>query len=176
MPFSAMGIGTECFRRKLSMKPASSSAVTSVSIEVAPGDLLDRVSILEIKTARITSESALRSVRVELASLRAARDGRIVSTAELEQLTAELRHVNEKLWELEDAVRASEAAKDFGPKFIASARAIIHTNNRRAALKQAINRMLGANFQDEKSFPLPDPDLAELANSLSVLGETKRQR
>jgi hypothetical protein len=139
----------------------ASSAVTSVSIEVAPGDLLDRITILEIKEERIAAESALRSVRFELASLRAARDGRIPSTPELDRMTAELRQVNEKLWDLEDAVRESEAAKDFGPKFIEAARSIIHTNDRRAALKQAINRILGANFQDEKSFPLPDPALGD---------------
>ena len=156
--------------------PRAVTSVTSVSIEVAPGDLLDRISILEIKAQRLTAESALRSVRVELASLRAACDGRIGSTPELGQMTAELRQVNEKLWDLEDAVRESEAAKDFGAKFIASARAIIHANNRRAALKQALNRMLGANFQDEKSFPLPDPTLEEPASSLSVLGETKGKR
>lgn len=141
------------------MKQNASSAVTSVSIEVAPGDLLDRISILEIKAQRITSESALRSVRRELASLRAARASRIPPTPELDGMTAELRQVNEKLWDLEDAVRESEAAQDFGAKFIESARAIMHTNDRRAALKQAINRMLGAGFQDEKSFPLPDPNL-----------------
>lgn len=65
--------------------------------------------------------------------------------------------VNETLWDLEEAVRRCEAAKDFSAEFIKSARSIIHTNDRRAALKQAINRMLGASFQDEKSFPLPDP-------------------
>lgn len=170
-----MGIGTKCFRRKLSMTQNASSAVTSVSIEVAPGDLLDRISILEIKAERITSESPLRSVRAELASLRASRDDRIVSTPELDRMTAELRQVNGQLWDLEDAVRASEAANDFGPKFIRCARAIMHTNDRRAALKQAINRMLGANFQDEKSFPLPDPNLGKPAES-PMLGETKRQR
>ena len=158
------------------MKPALPSAVTSVSIEVAPGDLLDRISILEIKAARITSESALRSIRLELASLRAARDGRIPAAPELDRMAAELRQVNEKLWDLEDAVREGEAAKDFGAKFIESARSIIHANDRRAALKQAINRMLGADFQDEKSFPLPDPNVEEPAKSLSMLGETKRQR
>ena len=96
----------------------------------------------------------MRSVRRELASLRAARASRIPPTPELDGMTAELRQVNEKLWDLEDAVRESEAAQDFGAKFIESARAIMHTNDRRAALKQAINRMLGAGFQDEKSFPL----------------------
>jgi hypothetical protein len=160
----------------MQQKKNASSAVTSVSIEVAPGDLLDRITILEIKEERIAAESALRSVRFELASLRAARDGRIASSPELDRMTAELRQVNEKLWDLEDAVRVSEASQDFGANFIASARGIIHTNNRRAALKQAINRMLGAGFQDEKSFPLPDPNLDDPAESLAVLGETKRQR
>jgi hypothetical protein len=146
---------------KFSMNDAARPVVTSVSIEVAPGDLLDRITILEIKAQRLTRESALRSVRLELASLQAARNGRIPSTPELDRMTFELRQVNEKLWDLEEAVRVSEATQDFGAKFIESARSIMHANDRRAALKQAINRMLGANFQDEKSFPLPDLNLED---------------
>jgi|SRR5579862_4893819 len=132
-------------------------AVASVSIDVAPGDLLDRITILEIKSARLQNESALRNVRTELATLRAARDRSILSAPGLNNLTAELRGVNETLWDLEEAVRRSEASATFGDEFVHSARSIIHANDRRAALKQAINRMLNASFLDEKSFPLPDP-------------------
>lgn len=132
-------------------------AVTSVSIDVAPGDLLDRITILEIKSARLQSESALLNVRTELATLRAARDRSIPTAPGLEHLTGELRGVNETLWDLEEEVRRSEAAAKFGDEFVRSARRIIHANDRRAAIKQAINRMLNASFLDEKSFPLPDP-------------------
>ena len=133
------------------------AAVKSVTIDIAPGDLLDRITVLEIKSERLTTEAAVRNVRIELDSLRASRERAIAATPELERLTADLRRVNETLWDLEEDVRICEAAKDFGDRFIQSARSIMHSNDRRAAIKQAINRMLGSSFLDEKSFPLPDP-------------------
>lgn len=133
------------------------SAVKSVTIDSAPADLLDRITVLEIKSERLNADQQLRNVRTELASLRAARDRWIPAAPELDRLTADLRQVNETLWDLEEAVRRCEAANDFGAPFVQSARSIIHANDRRAALKQAINRLLGASFQEEKSFPLPDP-------------------
>jgi hypothetical protein len=133
------------------------AAVKSVTIDTAPADLLDRITVLEIKSERLTSNLALRNVRTELLSLCAARDRAIPITSELDRLTNELRHINETLWDLEEAVRICEAANDFGEQFVKSARSIIHANDRRAAIKQAINRALGASFQEEKSFPLPDP-------------------
>jgi hypothetical protein len=138
-------------------KSAEKLAITSVSIEVAPGELLDRITILEIKSERIKAESALRNVRTELATLRGARERHISTNPALDRLVADLRKVNETLWDLEEAVRQSEASGDFGAEFVKAARSIMHSNDRRAALKQAINRMLGASFLDEKSFPLPDP-------------------
>jgi hypothetical protein len=136
-------------------------AVTSVQIEAAPADLLDRLAVLEIKSERLADGDQLRHVRAELAELRAARDRCLSPTPELEKLTAALRKVNEELWDLEEAVRRHEAAQTFGDPFVQSARAIIHSNDRRAALKRAINRLLGARFQEEKSFPLPDPMAGE---------------
>jgi hypothetical protein len=130
--------------------------VASVQIDVAPADLLDRLTVLEIKSERLTNEEQLSNVRAELAGLRAALDRQISVTAELRRLSSELRQVNETLWDLEEVVRACDAASDFGERFVDGARSIIHANNRRAALKRAINRLLGARFQEEKSHPLPD--------------------
>jgi hypothetical protein len=137
--------------------PDAPAAVKSVTIDTAPADLLDRITVLEIKSERVTAEPAARNVRTELAAMRASRDRAISATSELDRLTADLRRVNETLWDLEEEVRVCEGAGDFGDRFIQSARGIIHANDRRAALKQAINRMLGSSFQEEKSFPLPDP-------------------
>src|ERR1700733_7531549 len=131
--------------------------VKSVTIDTAPACLLDGMTVLEIKSARLTSEPAARNVRTELAAMRASRDRAISATPELDLLTIDLRRVNETLWDLEEEVRICENAGDFGDRFIQSARGIIHANDRRAALKQAINRLLGSSFQEEKSFPLPDP-------------------
>lgn len=133
------------------------TVVRSVPIEAAPADLVDRLTVLEIKSERLTVDEQLSSVRAELAELRAARDQWLPAKPELDRLTAELRKVNEMLWDLEEAVRRSEAANDFGERFIHSARSIMHANDRRAALKRAINRLLGARFQEEKSYSLPDP-------------------
>jgi hypothetical protein len=136
---------------------AKSAAVTSVPIDAAPADLLDRMTVLEIKSERLTDDQQLRNVRAELAALRLSRDRWIPSAPELDDFTLQLRKVNEVLWDLEEAVRRCDEAENFGEAFVRSARAIIHTNNRRAALKRAINALLGANFQEEKSYPLPDP-------------------
>jgi chromatin segregation and condensation protein Rec8/ScpA/Scc1 (kleisin family) len=131
-------------------------AVTSVQIDAAPADLLDRMAVLEIKSARLVNDEQLRHVRAELVALREARDRSIPRSSELERLSAALRKVNEELWELEESVRRHEAARTFGEAFIQSARGIIHSNDRRASLKRAINQLLGARFQEEKSFPLPE--------------------
>lgn len=135
-------------------------AVTSVPVDAAPAELLDRITVLEIKSERLTADEQLRNVRAELAALRTVRDRWISPTSDLDRLTVELRQINETLWDLEEAVRRCEAAHDWSEPFIESARAIIHSNDRRAALKRAINRLLGATFQEEKSYPLPDPAAA----------------
>jgi len=134
-------------------------APTALAIEVAPADLLDRITVLEIKSERLANAEQLDNVRAELAALRAARTRWIAPTPELDRLTTELRKANETLWDLEEAVRRCEAANDFSAAFVQSARAIIHANDRRAALKRALNRLLGARFQEEKSYPLPDAAL-----------------
>ena len=124
----------------------------TVTIEIAPGDLIDRITILEIKAARIADPAKLRNVRAELATLRAARDASLSAAPALSRLTEELKVVNEALWEVEDAIRACEAAGDFGPRFVELARAVYRTNDRRAALKREINLALGSRLIEEKSY------------------------
>jgi hypothetical protein len=133
------------------------AVVKSVPIDAAPADLLDRMTVLDIKSERLVCDEQLRNVRAELAALRLSRERWIPSSPELDRFTHDLRQVNEVLWDLEEAVRRCEVAGDFGESFVRSARSIIHANNRRAALKRAINGSLGARFQEEKSYPLPDP-------------------
>jgi hypothetical protein len=136
--------------------PGGAARTATVPIDAAPADLLDRITVLEIKSERLVAARQLRNVRAELAALRAARDRWIQPAPELERLTAALREVNEVLWDLEEVVRRCDAAGEFGKSFVDAARSIIHTNNRRASLKREINRLLGADFQEEKSYPLPD--------------------
>jgi hypothetical protein len=120
--------------------------------EMAPGELYDKITILEIKSERIKDAAKLRNVRVELDDLTAARDRAIVGSPELTQLAAELKSINEALWQIEDDLRDCERAKDFGAKFIELARAVYHQNDRRAAVKRRINDLLGSRIIEEKSY------------------------
>ena len=123
-----------------------------ILVEIAPGELIDKITILEIKSERITDAGKLKNVRVELQVLEAARDAAMAASAELADLTAQLKQVNEALWEIEDAIRDCERGQDFGPKFIELARSVYHSNDRRAALKRQINELLGSKLIEEKSY------------------------
>jgi len=123
-----------------------------ILVEVAPGELIDKITILEIKSERIADAGKLKNVRVELDVLAAARDAAMAASAELAELTAQLKQVNEALWEIEDAIRECERGRDFGPKFIELARSVYHSNDRRAALKRQINELLGSKLIEEKSY------------------------
>ena len=123
-----------------------------ILVEIAPGELIDKITILEIKSERIADAGKLKNVRVELDVLAAARDAAMAASAELADLTAQLKQVNEALWEIEDAIRDCERGQDFGPKFIELARSVYHSNDRRAALKRQINELLGSKLIEEKSY------------------------
>ena len=123
-----------------------------ILVEVAPGELIDKITILEIKSERIADAGKLKNVRIELDVLAAARDAAMAASAELAELTAQLKQVNEALWEIEDAIRDCERGQDFGPKFIELARSVYHSNDRRAALKRQINELLGSKLIEEKSY------------------------
>jgi Family of unknown function (DUF6165) len=124
----------------------------SVVIETAPGELIDKIAILEIKAERIADPDKLRNVQTELGTLRTARDRTIVPSDDLASLTAELRSVNEALWSIEDEIRECEQAGDFGPRFIQLARSVYKNNDHRAALKRRINERLGSQIVEEKSY------------------------
>ena len=124
----------------------------TVTIEVSPGELIDRITILEIKAARITASAPLANVREELAALCSLRDRAIPLGAEVARITDELRAVNERLWEVEDALRDCERESDFGPRFVELARSVYRTNDRRAALKRELNLALGSRLVEEKSY------------------------
>jgi hypothetical protein len=89
---------------------------------------------------------------VELAALTAARDQALPGSEELDRLTAELKAVNESLWQIEDEIRVCEGKQDFGPDFIDLARSVYRTNDRRAALKRRINDLLGSRIIEEKGY------------------------
>jgi Family of unknown function (DUF6165) len=124
----------------------------SVAIETAPGELIDKITILEIKSERISDRDKVRNVLRELDTLRRARDQTIRTSDELDALTADLRSVNEALWQIEDEIRLCERAGDFGPKFVELARSVYHRNDERAAIKREINVLLGSKIIEEKSY------------------------
>jgi len=124
----------------------------SIHVEISPGELIDKITILEIKRERLVDAAKLKNVESELAMLEAARDRAIAPSAELAGLTAELRGVNEAVWQIEDELRRSEHAGDFGPRFIELARSVYRRNDRRASIKRQINERLGSRLMEEKSF------------------------
>jgi hypothetical protein len=124
----------------------------SISVEIAPGELIDKLTILEIKSQRFTDPAKLRNVGVELAALRQAHQQGVPPSEDLRVLTAELKRVNERLWEVEDEIRLCERNGDFGPRFIELARSVYRNNDRRAALKREINELLGSKLIEEKSY------------------------
>jgi hypothetical protein len=128
----------------------------AVMVGIAPGELIDKISILEIKGERITEPAKLKNVRAELHALSEARDASIFDGEGLAPLAAELKCTNQALWEIEDQIRDCERSGDFGERFIALARSVYQQNDRRAAIKRRINERLGSEIIEEKSYPPTD--------------------
>jgi hypothetical protein len=122
-----------------------------VLIEVPPGELIDKITILRIKAERIADPAKRVNVEEELKTLTSARARFLPEDPEIARLEACLAGVNQVLWQIEDDIRNCERAGDFGPRFIELARAVYKTNDRRAALKRKINLHLGARLIEEKS-------------------------
>ena len=123
----------------------------AIPVVVSPGELIDKLTILDIKKDRLNDAEDLRGVRTERKLLETARRQFIAPSAELDTLTAELRAINVRLWDIEDDIRTLEQEGRFDDAFIALARAVYKTNDRRAAVKHAINRLLDAAFYEAKS-------------------------
>lgn len=123
-----------------------------ILVEISPGELIDKITILEIKSARITDVHKLKHVRQELAGLSAARDQAIKPSRELDALTEQLKAINETLWEVEDALRVCEMTSNFGHGFIELARAVYRNNDQRALIKRRINDLLGSHLVEEKQY------------------------
>jgi len=119
---------------------------------VSPGELLDKLSILEIKSERIDDEEKLANIRHERELLEAVWQAANLETDGIGSLRADLKRVNESLWDIEDDIRLCENAGDFGAQFIELARAVYITNDERAAVKKKINLALGSAIVEEKSY------------------------
>jgi hypothetical protein len=122
-----------------------------ILVPISVGELMDKITILEIKSERIKNPSQLENILRELEALRAVRL-RDIERAMLDKLSAELKRVNAKLWDVEDAIRDCEARSDFGEPFIELARMVYQLNDERSRLKKAINLASGSRIIEEKSY------------------------
>jgi tetratricopeptide (TPR) repeat protein len=154
--FKMMAAAVEERRAEKDKAPAERpGAIAAVAIPGSPGELIDKITILEIKEAHITNEAKLANVRHELALLRNLKAGYALGGSRLAELEAELKSVNALLWDVENALRAHEAREEFGESFVSLARQVYKTNDQRAAIKKAINVLLKSSIVEEKSFSPP---------------------
>lgn len=123
-----------------------------IMTEIGSGELIDKITILEIKSERISDLEKLKNVNHELSVLIATRNAHLNGFDELDKLTEHLKTINEALWQIEDDIRTCEAQQNFGRKFIDLARAVYITNDKRAAIKKEINLLTGATVIEEKSY------------------------
>lgn len=123
-----------------------------ILVPISPGELLDKITILRIKAARMTDATKVRNVRLELDLLEKTWRDSGAAIPEVAADEAELQRVNEALWDIEDKIRDKELAQAFDREFIELARAVYVTNDERAAVKKRINVALGSRIVEEKSY------------------------
>ena len=123
-----------------------------ILVPTAPGELIDKLTILRLKGEKITDTAKLVNVRHEQKVLSQIAERTLPDSDALKQLWDQLYKINGELWVIEDDIRACEARNDFGPGFIALARAVYVTNDQRAAVKKEINLLLGSDIVEEKSY------------------------
>ena len=126
--------------------------IPSIKIDAAPGELIDKITILEIKAERIDDAMKRANVTYELATPTSALNLAIETSGQISDLSRRLKEVNERLWETEDAIRECERREDFGPVFIDLARSVYRLNDVRSEIKRSINTLLGARIIEEKSY------------------------
>jgi hypothetical protein len=126
--------------------------MNEILVPISPGELLDKITILRIKAARMSDTAKLANVKHELALLEKTWTESGASAVDLGDEEANLTRVNEALWAIEDDIRDEERAHRFGEKFIELARAVYVTNDERAAIKRRINTLSGSGIVEEKSY------------------------
>ena len=123
-----------------------------LKVPVSVGEVLDKITILQIKLAHISDANKRVNIQNELDALLPLVAGDGFTTDEMQGLVAELKSVNEVLWDIEDDIREKEAAKSFDAEFIKLARAVYVTNDKRAEIKKQINLATGSALIEEKSY------------------------
>ena len=126
--------------------------ILDILIPASAGELIDKITILEIKLKNIVDPVKNRNVSIELEALSKCFEENIIQSNEIEELKTNLKQVNSALWNIEDDIRQCEQAGEFGEKFVELARSVYKQNDKRAALKKEINILLGSSIIEEKSY------------------------
>ena len=120
--------------------------------EISTGELLDKITILEIKLVKIKDKENLLEINKEYESLKETKNSNIKLTKNLEKLIIQLKEINLKLWDIEDKKRICEKNKDFGQAFVDLSRSVYLNNDKRANIKSEINKILGSNIREIKKY------------------------
>jgi len=131
---------------------SSQGYCSTVTAEISYGELVDKITILTIKSERITNKEKLNNVRTELKALQKRYTDYIGNRLDITQLQELLKQINEALWDIEDAIRVKERNKEFDDEFIELARSVYITNDKRCMIKKDIDRLLGSDITEEKSY------------------------
>ena len=123
-----------------------------VNIDVSPGELIDKITILKLKNKFIKNENQLKNINIELDILLPMLNKNNLNNDEFKSLSEELYNINYKLWEIEDDIRVKERLSDFGEEFIQLARDVYFTNDKRSEIKKKINILAGSKIIEEKSY------------------------
>ena len=126
--------------------------MSEILVPVSYGELLDKIAILQIKSERMSDPAKVANVRKELEALSTTWLGHPAAQQQIPELRADLKAVNERLWDIEDDIRVCESKQDFGAEFIRLARAVYFENDERARIKKSINLALGSAYVEEKSY------------------------
>ena len=125
---------------------------TRVLSEISPGELLDKISILEIKLEKVKDKDRKKRIKIEYDILKKVQNSSIEMSDKIKDLYRSVSNVNIKLWDIEDKIRICEQNKDFGKNFIELARGVYFNNDKRAKLKNEINEILKSNIREIKQF------------------------
>jgi len=124
----------------------------TIKVELSYGEMLDKITILQIKSERISDAGKVANVNKELSLLSGLWESDEKSGIDISEEFARLKKINEALWDIEDDIRDKERAKEFDERFIELARAVYVTNDQRADIKRVINIKLGSDLVEEKSY------------------------
>ena len=126
--------------------------MSKILTEISAGELLDKLSILEIKLNKIKNPALLQEIKKDYNIINEAKNKNINSSDEINVLYTDLKKINEQLWEIEDKIRLCEKNSDFNDKFIQLARDVYFKNDKRSKIKSEINKISGSNIQEVKQY------------------------